>query len=197
MIKTTNTIKGSQHFRCKKASNVFLKTQTSRTNIYNTYEKHSHVSIFYNTPIFYFDILCLFHIRSGGIPIPPWFWHSIVRHQRFRTSDSTRRRLLFATNSVTIIDTPATSLVGINNNGDLIGNMPIVISGTTLDQPAYKKNGTWYPMGYFAGATDQASAYQGQISENGNYITGQMSIDCCNSQAFLYNVSTSSLEEIF
>ena len=102
----------------------------------------------------------------------------------------------FATNSVTIIDTPATSLVGINNNGDLIGNMPIVISGTTLDQPAYKKNGTWYPMGYFAGATDQASAYQGQISENGNYITGQMSIDCCNSQAFLYNVSTSSLEEI-
>lgn len=102
----------------------------------------------------------------------------------------------FSTNSLTPIDTAATSLVGINNNGDLIGDMPIVINGTTLNQPGYKKNGVWYPMGYFPGATDQASEYLGQISENGNFITGQMSIDCCSSQAFLYNVTTGVIEEI-
>lgn len=102
----------------------------------------------------------------------------------------------FLNGSVTPIDTPATSLTGINNHGDLIGTLPIVINNTTLDQPGYKKNGVWYPMGYFPGATDQASVSNAQISENGEYITGQMSIDCCNSQAFLYNVPTSTIEEI-
>ncbi len=103
----------------------------------------------------------------------------------------------FLLNSSTPMDTQATSLVGINNNGDLIGTMPLLVSATTINQPAYKKNGTWYPMGYFPGVTADASAYQGQISENGNYITGQMSIDCCNSQAYLYNVDTGVLEEIY
>ncbi|MBL0105342.1 MAG: hypothetical protein IPP51_17145 [Bacteroidetes bacterium] len=102
----------------------------------------------------------------------------------------------FLNDSVTPMDTPATSLTGINNYGDLIGTMPIVINSTTLDQPAYEKNGVWHAMGYFPGATDQASVSNAQISENGEYITGQMSIDCCNSQAFLYNVPASTIEEI-
>ena len=102
----------------------------------------------------------------------------------------------FLLNSSTPMDTDATSLVGINNNGDLIGTMPIVISGTTLNQPGYKKNGVWHPMGFFPGATVDASVYQGQISENGNYITGQMSIDCCSSQAYLYDVDAGVIEEI-
>lgn len=102
----------------------------------------------------------------------------------------------FSTNIFKPLDTAATSLAGINNQGDLIGTMPIVINGTTIDQPGYKKNGMWHAMGYFPGATDQASVSVGQISENGNFITGQMSIDCCSSQAFLYNISTSIIEEI-
>ncbi|MEY4927913.1 MAG: hypothetical protein RI894_2349, partial [Bacteroidota bacterium] len=102
----------------------------------------------------------------------------------------------YATNSFTPIDTNATSLYGINNNGDLLGGMPFLINGTTLEQAAYKTNGVWHPIGFFPNITDQGACSPGQISENGRYIAGQMSPDCCDYQAFLYNTTTGVLEKI-
>jgi len=102
----------------------------------------------------------------------------------------------FLTNTVQPIDAQAVNLAGINNNGDLIGTMPWVIDGETYLQAGFKKNGVWTPIGYQGGATIDASVILGQISENGNYITGQMSSQCCDQQAFLYNVGTGILERI-
>lgn len=102
----------------------------------------------------------------------------------------------FATNTTQPIDAEAISLSGINNNGDLIGTMPWIVEGETYSQPGYKKNGVWTPIGFLSGATTEASFSFGQISENGNYITGQMSSNCCDQQAFLYHVATANLERI-
>ncbi|MEI8204627.1 MAG: T9SS type A sorting domain-containing protein [Bacteroidota bacterium] len=94
------------------------------------------------------------------------------------------------------MDTIAVSLSGINNNGDLIGTMPLNVNGNIIEQPAYKRNGVWHAVGYFPGYTDQATVSTAQISENGNFINGQMSTDCCSQQAFLYNTNTGVLEKI-
>ena len=102
----------------------------------------------------------------------------------------------FTTNTLTPIDAEATQLSSINNNGDLFGIMPITVGADTYSQPGYKTGGVWYPIGLFPGATVESSVNTYQISENGNYMVGQMSIDCCNAQAFLYNVSTQVLEKI-
>ncbi|RZJ73060.1 GEVED domain-containing protein [Flavobacterium sp.] len=102
----------------------------------------------------------------------------------------------FATDATQPIDAEAISLAGINNNGDLIGLLPWIVDGETYLQAGFKKNGVWTPIGYLAGATVDASVVLGQISENGNYITGQMTSTCCDQQAFLYHVATSNLERI-
>jgi hypothetical protein len=104
----------------------------------------------------------------------------------------------FASSTVTPIDTNSTGLLGINNSGDLIGMMPFTVSGTTIQQPAFKHNNVWTPIGYFTGATvtADASATVYQISENGLYVAGQMAADCCDAQAFLYNTMTGVLEKL-
>ena len=102
----------------------------------------------------------------------------------------------FSTNTSTPLDPEVISLAGINNNGELIGTMPLIINNETYSQPAYKKNGNWYPIGLFPGATNEAGFSIEDISDNGEYITGQMSPDCCDYQAFLYNTVTGVLEKI-
>lgn len=102
----------------------------------------------------------------------------------------------FATETLTPIDAEALQLSGINNNGDLIGIMPLTFNGQDMTQPGYKKDGVWHPMGYFPNMTADAAFSIFQISENGTYIAGQMSPDCCDYQAFLYNTVTSTLERI-
>lgn len=102
----------------------------------------------------------------------------------------------YASSVITPKDTDVAQLNGINNNGDLIGLMPIIISGQMLYQPAYKKNGTWFPIGLFPNAGTDAAASVYQISENGNYVAGQMSPDCCDYQAFLYDAVADTLERI-
>jgi len=102
----------------------------------------------------------------------------------------------FITNTTEPIDAEALQLSGINNNGDLIGYMPWIVDGETYQQAGFKKNGVWTPIGYLPEATTEASVAMGQISENGNYVTGQMSSSCCDQQAFLYHVTTSELERI-
>jgi len=102
----------------------------------------------------------------------------------------------FTTQTITPVDEEAFGISGINNNGDLVGTMPLERDGETYTQPAYKKNGVWYPVGFFEGADVNASFSIAQISENGNYIAGQMAADGLNAQAFLYNVTTNTLEKL-
>lgn len=98
----------------------------------------------------------------------------------------------YTTNTTAPLDPEVLGLNGINNNGDLIGTMPM----GEFTQPGYKQGGTWHPMGYFPGANNDAAFSLGQISENGTYIAGQMSPDCCDFQAFLYNTTTGTIEKI-
>ncbi|MFT3793318.1 GEVED domain-containing protein [Flavobacterium sp.] len=102
----------------------------------------------------------------------------------------------FQSDTTTPADAEVYGLSGINNNGDLIGTMPYSFNGQDMTQPAYKKDGIWHPMGYFPNVTTDAAFSFGQISENGTYIAGQMSPDCCDYQAFLYNTTTGILERI-
>lgn len=102
----------------------------------------------------------------------------------------------FALDSLTPMDTDVVQLNSINNNGDLAGLMPIILSGQTVYQPAYKKNGVWHPIGLFPNATIDGGVSVFQISENGEYVVGQMSPDCCDYQTFLYNITADTLERI-
>lgn len=102
----------------------------------------------------------------------------------------------FTTETLSPIDAEALQLSGINNNGDLIGIMPFTFNGQDMTQPGYKKDGVWHPMGYFPNMTAEAAFSIFQISENGTYIAGQMSPDCCDYQAFLYNTISGTLERI-
>jgi len=102
----------------------------------------------------------------------------------------------FAANTTQPIDAEAIELSGINNNGDLIGLMPWIVNGEAYVQGGFKKDGVWTAIGYLSEATVEASVVMGQISENGGYIAGQMSSQCCDQQAFLYNVANSELERI-
>lgn len=100
----------------------------------------------------------------------------------------------FVSDSFIPADAEVLGLSGINNNGDLIGTMPYILDGTEMTQPAYKKDGVWHPMGHLFGATTDAAFSFGQISDNGLYIGGQITPDCCSHQAFLYNTATDTYE---
>lgn len=102
----------------------------------------------------------------------------------------------YAADTIILMDTGISQLNSINNNGDLAGLMPITINGQQNYQAAYKKNGVWYPVGVMANATQDAAVSVYQISEDGNYIAGQSSPDCCDFQAFLYNIGTGTLETL-
>lgn len=78
---------------------------------------------------------------------------------------------------------------GINNNGDIIGS--VLVGGQWPNgelQPAYKRIGVWHLMGLLPGSTSDEVFESNDISENGNYITGSISINCCSPQGFLFDV---------
>lgn len=109
-----------------------------------------------------------------------------------------KRIYSFATNTYAEVDSGVLSLAGINESGDLIGYMPIVIDGQTLPQPAYKKNGVWQVLDLFPNQTSQSGPVVGKISPNLEYLTGTYSIapNWSTQRAFLYNVATNSTEII-
>ena len=101
----------------------------------------------------------------------------------------------------TLYSSTSPSYVSVNNNSSTDSSLIIDMQQyngrvNIIQQPAYKRSGVWHPFGYFPGYTDQATVSTAQISENGNFITGQMSTDCCSQQAFLYNITTGVLEKI-
>ncbi|GEP49422.1 hypothetical protein FNO01nite_00940 [Flavobacterium noncentrifugens] len=100
----------------------------------------------------------------------------------------------FTTDTTEPIEEGVSGISGINNAGDLIGTIPLDRDGEMYSQPAYRKGGIWTPIGFPEGSTVDAGFSLGQISENSNYVTGQISADCCDFQAFLFNISTGNLE---
>ena len=103
----------------------------------------------------------------------------------------------FATDVLTDMEPEATGLVSINNNGEVAGQM-FFDEPNFIMQPAYKKNGTWSPTGWFPASNPSESSFTTYaISPNGKYVTGQMSIGCCDFGTFLYDTETEELFDIF
>ncbi len=102
----------------------------------------------------------------------------------------------FATETWTLMEEEATEMVSINNNGDVAGSMFLDEPNFIL-QPAYKKNGVWNPIGWLPAANPQESSFTTySISPNGVWVTGQMSIGCCDFRTFRYNTETEVLTDI-
>lgn len=103
----------------------------------------------------------------------------------------------FATDALTDMEPEATGLVSINDNGEVAGQM-FFDEPNFIMQPAYKKNGTWSPTGWFPASNPSESSFTTYaISPNGKYVTGQMSIGCCDFGTFLYDTETEELFDIF
>lgn len=101
-----------------------------------------------------------------------------------------------ATETWTPMEAEATGLASINNNGDVAGSM-FLDEDLFLLQPGYKKDGVWHPIGWFPGADPQESSFTTySISPNGVWVTGQMSIGCCDFRTFRYNTETQELIDI-
>lgn len=103
----------------------------------------------------------------------------------------------FPTLTWTDIEEEATSTDAINNGGDVAGSMFLDEANFIL-QPAVRKNGVWTPIGWFPESVPEESSFTTySISPNGVWITGQMSIGCCDFGTFLYNTETEVLSAIF
>ena len=103
----------------------------------------------------------------------------------------------FATEVWTPMEPEATEMVSINNNGDVAGSMFLDEPNFIL-QPGYQQNGVWTPIGWFPASNPQESSFSTfSISPNGVWVTGQMSIGCCDFGTFKYNTETGVLTEIF
>lgn len=103
----------------------------------------------------------------------------------------------FATEEWTAMEAEATEMVSINNNGDVAGSMYLDEPNFIL-QPGYKRDGVWNPIGWFPASNPTESSFSTfSISPNGVWVTGQMSIGCCDFGTFKYNTETGVLTEIF
>src|SRR5690606_1480124 len=113
------------------------------------------------------------------------------------TGITTRQYYDFATNALTDMEPEATGLVSINDNGEVSGQM-YFDEPNFIMQPAFKKNGTWNPIGWFPDSNPAESSFTTYaISPNGKYVTGQMSKGCCDYGTFLYDTETEELFDIF
>lgn len=87
----------------------------------------------------------------------------------------------------------------INNAGDVAGASTLVISEEeSIAMAAYRKNGTWYDIGYFAGETPSSSSFAAanDISPNSKYVTGQIGASGFTSWPFLYDTETNTLTKL-
>lgn len=114
------------------------------------------------------------------------------------TGVSTNQYFDFSSQTWTPIEAEATGLVSINNAGDVAGSMFLDEVAFIL-QPAYKKNNNdWNPIGWFPESIPAESSFSTySISPNGVWVTGEMSIGCCEFGTFRYNTETEELTAIF
>lgn len=102
----------------------------------------------------------------------------------------------FATGTWTMMENEATEMISINNAGEVAGSM-FLDEDLYILQPAYKKNGAWHPIGWFPEADPRSSSFNTySISPDGVWVTGQMSVGCCDFRTFRYNTSTAELTSI-
>lgn len=102
----------------------------------------------------------------------------------------------FATETWTLMEDEATEMVSINNAGEVAGSM-FLDEALFILQPAYKQNGTWHPIGWFPGTDPEESSFSTySISPNGEWVTGQMSVGCCDFRTFRYHTVTQELISI-
>lgn len=103
----------------------------------------------------------------------------------------------FPTLTWTDIEAEATETASINNDGDVAGSMFLDEANFIL-QPAVRLNGVWHPIGWFPASVPEESSFTTySISPNGVWVTGQMSIGCCDFGTFRYNTETEVLTEVF
>jgi hypothetical protein len=103
----------------------------------------------------------------------------------------------YATDVLTNMEPEATGLTAINNNGEVAGQM-FFDEPNFIMQPAVKKNGVWTPIGWFPASNPSESSFTTYgVSPNGKYVTGQMSMGCCDFGTFLYDTETEELFDIF
>ena len=103
----------------------------------------------------------------------------------------------FATDTRIDMEPVATGVVAINNNGDVAGQM-FYDQPNGIMQPAYRKDGTWNPIGWFPGSNPAESAFfTYDISPNSKYVVGQMPRAIGEFGTFLYDTETEELFEIF
>lgn len=103
----------------------------------------------------------------------------------------------FNTLTWTDIEDGATETASINNNGDVAGAMWLD-EANFIQQPAVRLDGVWQPIGWFPASDPESSSFTTySISPNGVWVTGQMSIGCCDFGTFRYNTQTQELTAIF
>ncbi len=103
----------------------------------------------------------------------------------------------FATNTLINLEPEATGVVAINNNGDVAGQM-FYDQANGIMQPAYRKNNTWNPIGWFAGSNPAELAFfTYDISPNSKFVVGQMPRGVDDYGTFLYDTETEELFEVF
>ena len=103
------------------------------------------------------------------------------------------------TNNVTTPTEGGQATNRLNNAGDVAGESAIAISEEeNLAQAAFRKGGTWYNIGYFAGETPSSSSFASanDISQNSKYVTGQIGATGFTSWPFLYNTETNTLTKL-
>ena len=102
----------------------------------------------------------------------------------------------FPTLTSTPIEPEAVDMVSINNDGDVAGSV-WYDTVNYIFQPGVRTAGTWTPIGWFPASIPEESSYSTYgISPNGVWVTGQMSIGCCDFRTFLYNTGTGILTDI-
>lgn len=87
----------------------------------------------------------------------------------------------------------------LNNSADVVGLMPYTATdGSGLDQAAYRKGGTWVPIGWFPGDVPANSWFgnANAISPNSKYVSGQISVSVNRSYPYLYNTENGTLTKL-
>ncbi|KFE97236.1 T9SS type A sorting domain-containing protein [Chryseobacterium luteum] len=106
----------------------------------------------------------------------------------------------YSTDTSTAIEPGAEATNRLNNAGNVAGSMAFTATdGSSLSQPAYRKNGAWAPIGYFPGDTPGNSWFGDAkgISTNSIYVAGQMSSGgASSSYPFIYNTETHTLTKL-
>jgi hypothetical protein len=137
------------------------------------------------------------HLRPDGLLHREFVREPVQRHQRQWCGGEWWCLLRLRHRGVDPDGEEATEMVSINNNGDVAGSMFLDEPNFIL-QPGYKRDGVWNPIGWFPASNPTESSFSTfSISPNGVWVTGQMSIGCCDFGTFKYNTETGVLTEIF